>query len=97
MPPVGDVPGGFSTLLEIYGRGKNRLFPCLVQFNYPLSWVVTLPSNDVNGEDGTVQAGEYAKGDTATFYVYEEAGSVKVNKQTDQCFGVLLSLLDTIF
>jgi len=42
-----------------------------VQFNYPLSWVVTLPSNDVNGEDGTVQAGDYGKGDTATFYVLE--------------------------
>jgi len=28
-----------------------------------------LPSQDVNGEDGTIQAGEYAKGDTATFFV----------------------------
>lgn len=74
--PVGDIPGGFSPLLEVYGKGKNR-FPILVQFNYPLSWVVTLPSNDVNGEDGTVQAGEYAKGDTATFYVYEEPGNIK--------------------
>lgn len=77
LPPVGDVPGGYSSLLEIYGRGKNRKFPILVQFNYPLSWVVTLPSNDVNGEDGTVQAGEYAKGDTATFFVLEDAGNVK--------------------
>lgn len=38
---------------------------------------MTLPSNDVNGEDGTVQAGNYAKGDTATFYVAEgEKGDV---------------------
>ena len=38
---------------------------------------MTLPNNDVNGEDGTVQAGEYAKGDTATFYVAEgEKGDV---------------------
>lgn len=75
LPPVTDVPGGFSPLLEVYGKGANR-FPILVQFNYPLSWVVTLPSNDVNGEDGTVQAGEYAKGDTATFFVYDEPGNV---------------------
>lgn len=78
LPPVSDVQGGFSPLLEVYGKGRNR-FPILVQFNYPLSWVVTVPSNDVNGEDGTVQAGEYAKGDTATFFVYEEPGNVKVN------------------
>jgi hypothetical protein len=78
LPTVGDVQGGFSPLLEVYGKGKNR-FPILVQFNYPLSWVVTLPSNDVNGEDGTVQAGDYAKGDTATFFVYEEPGNIKVN------------------
>lgn len=76
LPPVSDVQGGFSPLLEVYGKGRNR-FPILVQFNYPLSWVVTVPSNDVNGEDGTVQAGEYAKGDTATFFVYEEPGNIK--------------------
>ena len=32
----------------------------------------------MNSEDGTVQAGEYAKGDTATFFVYDGEGSVKV-------------------
>ena len=65
-------------MLAVYGKGKNR-FPILVQFIYPLSWVLTLPSNDVNGEDGTVQAGEYAKGDTATFFVYNDPGNVKVS------------------
>ena len=44
--------------------------------NHPFTWVVQLPSNDVNGEDGTIQAGEYAKGDTATFFVYEEEGGI---------------------
>ena len=77
LPQVGNVQGGFSPLLEVYGKGVNR-FPILVQFQYPLNWVVTLPSNDQNGEDGTVQAGDYAKGDTATFYVYDEPGNVKV-------------------
>lgn len=76
LPPVADVKGGFSPLLEVWGRGKPR-FPILVQFQYPISWVVTLPSNDNNGEDGTVQAGDYAKGDTATFFVYEDPGNVK--------------------
>ena len=77
LSPIANVKGGYSPLLEVYGKGINR-FPILVQFQYPLSWVVTLPSNDVNGEDGTVQAGDYAKGDTATFFVYEDPGSVKV-------------------
>mmetsp|Transcript_51977 Transcript_51977/g.125336 ORF Transcript_51977/g.125336 Transcript_51977/m.125336 type:complete len:192 (+) Transcript_51977:752-1327(+) len=65
-----------TPLLEVWGKGANR-FPLLVQMNYPVTWVVTLPSNDVNGEDGTIQAGEYAKGDTATLYVYEDEGNVK--------------------
>jgi hypothetical protein len=75
LAPYDSVPDGFSVLAEIYGKGKNR-FPLLVTFAHPLSWVVTLPSNNVNGEDGTIQAGEYNKGDTATFYVYSEAGHV---------------------
>lgn len=62
-------------LLEVYGKGKNR-FPLLVLMNHPLTWVVQLPSNDVNGEDGTIQAGEYAKGDTATLYLYQDEGHV---------------------
>jgi hypothetical protein len=34
------------------------------------------PNNDANGEDGTIQAGEYAKGDTATLFVYTDPGHV---------------------
>jgi hypothetical protein len=75
LPVMSNIPDGFSPLLEIYGKGKNR-FPLLVTFAHPLSWVVTTPSNNVNGEDGTVQAGDYAKGDTATFFVYEAPGHV---------------------
>ena len=40
---------------------------------------MTLPSQDVNGEDGTIQAGEYAKGDTATLFVYQEEGKIDVS------------------
>ena len=40
---------------------------------------MTLPSQDVNGEDGTIQAGEYAKGDTATLYVYQDEGKIEVS------------------
>jgi hypothetical protein len=75
LPVMASIPDGFSPLLEIYGKGKNR-FPLLVTFAHPLSWVVTTPSNNVNGEDGTVQAGDYGKGDTATFFVYEQPGHV---------------------
>jgi hypothetical protein len=75
LAPYDSVPDGFTLLAEIYGKGKNR-FPLLVSFAHPLTWVVTLPSNNVNGEDGTVQAGDYNKGDTATLYVYSEPGHV---------------------
>lgn len=33
----------------------------------------------MNGEDGTIQAGEYARGDTATLFVYQEEGKVDVS------------------
>ena len=75
LPPIVNVPSGMKPLLEVYGKGKNR-FPLLVLMNHPLTWIVQLPSNDVNGEDGTIQAGEYAKGDTATFYLYADEGHV---------------------
>jgi hypothetical protein len=75
---MGAVPNGLTPLLEIWGKGKNR-FPLLVQMNHPITWVVTLPNNDLNGEGGTIQAGEYAKGDTATFFVYQDEGHVDVS------------------
>lgn len=70
------VPEGLIPLAEIYGKTGTDRIPLLVTFAHPLTWVVTLPSTDSNGEDGTIQAGEYAKGDTATFYVYNEPGHV---------------------
>ena len=80
LPQMGDVSGGFTPLLEVWGKGRNRS-PLLVNFAYPLDWVLTLPSQDLNGEDGTIQAGEYAKGDTATFFVSEDSGRIDVSKQ----------------
>mmetsp|Transcript_7145 Transcript_7145/g.14609 ORF Transcript_7145/g.14609 Transcript_7145/m.14609 type:complete len:302 (-) Transcript_7145:227-1132(-) len=75
LPAITNVPSGMKPLLEVYGKGKNR-FPLLVLMTHPFTWVVQLPSNDVNGEDGTIQAGEYAKGDTATFFLYADEGHV---------------------
>lgn len=75
LPVLSKVPDGFSPLLYLYGQGINR-FPLLVQFIHPFDWVVTTPSNDKNSEEGTVQAGEYARGDTATFFVYTDRGHV---------------------
>lgn len=77
LPGLSNVPSGYSALAEIYGKGANRS-PLLVAFGFPIDWVVTLPSQDVNGEDGTIQAGEYAKGDTATFFVVPNEGKVEV-------------------
>lgn len=75
LPTVSKVADGMTPLCEIWGKASNR-FPILVTFNHPITWVVTLPSIDSNGEDGTIQAGEYNKGDTATFFVWEDAGHV---------------------
>jgi len=80
LPTIAKVPNNFVPLVEIWGKGKNRE-PFLVQFSHPIDWVVSLPSQDVNGEDGTIQAGEYAKGDTATFFVYNDPGKVQVRRE----------------
>lgn len=77
LPGLANVPNGYSAIAEIYGKGANRS-PLLVAFGFPIDWVVTLPSQDVNGEDGTIQAGEYAKGDTATFFVLPNSSKVEV-------------------
>jgi len=84
LPPVQNIPG-LTPLCEIYGKGANR-FPLLVTFQYPFDWVVVTPSNNANGEDGTIQAGEYAKGDTATLYVNQDMGNVKNVAEQDKEF-----------
>jgi len=68
LPPITNVPDGFTSLLEIYGKGRNRE-PLLVEFLYPVDWVTILPNNDENGEEGTIQAGQMSAGDTATLFV----------------------------
>ena len=85
LPGLVNVPNGYSALAEIYGKAANRS-PLLVAFGFPLDWVVTLPSQDMNGEDGTIQAGEYAKGDTATFFVVPNAGKEVCGRLAIQTF-----------
>lgn len=85
LPGLSGVPSGYSALAEIYGKGANRS-PLLVAFGFPLDWVVTLPSQDVNGEDGTIQAGEYAKGDTATFFVVPNESKVENIQEKEKGF-----------
>eukprot|EP00581_Thalassiosira_minuscula_P013626 CAMPEP_0183724308 /NCGR_PEP_ID=MMETSP0737-20130205/17849_1 /TAXON_ID=385413 /ORGANISM="Thalassiosira miniscula, Strain CCMP1093" /LENGTH=292 /DNA_ID=CAMNT_0025954865 /DNA_START=64 /DNA_END=942 /DNA_ORIENTATION=+ len=85
LPKLAGVPNGYSALAEIYGKGANRS-PLLVAFGFPLDWVVTLPSQDVNGEDGTIQAGEYAKGDTATFFVVPNEGKADIQEKEKSFF-----------
>ena len=79
LPKISEIPDGFVPILEIYGKGKNRT-PLLVTFNHPLNWVVTLPSNNNNGEDGTIQVGDYGKGDTATLFVDDSVNSSELSK-----------------
>jgi len=85
LPALAGVPNGYSALAEIYGKGANRN-PLLVAFGFPIDWVVTLPSQDVNGEDGTIQAGEYANGDTATFFVVPNEKKVENIHDKDKEF-----------
>jgi len=86
VPTIDKLADGFSPLAEVWGKGKNR-DPLLVQFVHPRDWIVTLPSQDTNGEDGTIQAGQYAKGDTATFYLDESEGKVaKIAEQPKEFF-----------
>merc|ERR1712232_1061164 len=42
VPPIKELPSGFSPLAEVWGIGKNR-DPLLVSFVHPVDWVVTLP------------------------------------------------------
>jgi len=86
FPPMERLPDGFKPLAEVWGKGRNR-DPLLIQFIYPFDWIVTLPSQDTNGEDGTVQAGQYAQGDTATFYYDESIEKVdNIVEQTKDFF-----------
>jgi len=90
LPTIDKVADGFTPLAEVWGRGKNR-DPLMISFTHPSDWVVTLPSQDVNGEDGTIQAGEYAKGDTATLFVYQEEGKIDgINDQPKSFFEKVL-------
>lgn len=86
LPPVPQIDG-LTPLVEIYGKGANR-FPLLVTFSYPFDWVVSVPNNNGNGEDGTIQAGEYAKGDSATLFVNPSLGNVKVSAEKRNEFPV---------
>jgi len=86
VPQIDKLADGFSPLAEVWGKGKNR-DPLLVQFVHPSDWIVTLPSQDTNGEDGTIQAGQYAKGDTATFFLDDSEGVVqKIGEQPKEFF-----------
>jgi hypothetical protein len=90
LPTIDKVADGFTPLAEVWGRGKNR-DPLMISFTHPSDWVVTLPSQDVNGEDGTIQAGEYAKGDTATLFIYQDEGKVDgINEQPKSFFEKVL-------
>lgn len=96
VPPIPEVPKGFSPLAEVWGKGKNR-DPLLVSFVYPTDWIVTLPSQDVNGEDGTIQAGEYGKGDTSTFFVYSDEGKIDVSLTFSEEQNMILPTIEYDF
>ena len=65
LPPLDKIPGGFSPVLSSVNQ-EQSLF---VEFLRPDGWLVVKPSVNTNGEDGTVSAGDYGKGDSAALYV----------------------------
>eukprot|EP00640_Fibrocapsa_japonica_P002376 CAMPEP_0113943100 /NCGR_PEP_ID=MMETSP1339-20121228/19177_1 /TAXON_ID=94617 /ORGANISM="Fibrocapsa japonica" /LENGTH=278 /DNA_ID=CAMNT_0000947869 /DNA_START=170 /DNA_END=1006 /DNA_ORIENTATION=- /assembly_acc=CAM_ASM_000762 len=67
-PFEGNVPQGFSPLVEVWGKDGIRP-PYLISFLYPALWVIQKPSMTTNGESGTYAAGNYQKGDSAAVYV----------------------------
>lgn len=48
----------------------------LVLFNYPSSWIVSLPIETANGESGTVSANNYVKGDSAVVSALAATGNL---------------------
>lgn len=94
LPPILDVPGGFSPLVEVYGKAagaRKERETLLVQFLYPSLWVVSKPSIDKNGEEGTISAGDYQKGDSAAFFVGDGPESGKLDQQPAEYFGEVVT------
>ena len=58
-----------------------------MRFIYPSGWLVETPSIDENGEAGNIGAGDYGKGDSATFATAElPAGASLTSLQKDKEF-----------
>lgn len=94
LPPILDVPSGFSPLVEVYGKAagaRKERTTLLVQFLYPSLWVVSKPSIDKNGEEGTISAGDYQKGDSAAFFVGDGPESGKLDQQSNEYFGEVVT------
>lgn len=75
---------GFNRLTEVYGRSntmKETRDPLLVIFDYPSLWLSRKPLEDTNGEAGTISAGDYMKGDSATFFVGKDSGGIDGKKK----------------
>lgn len=79
LPALGSIPGGFSAALATYTQ--NRAKPLLVTFAFPNGWLIVKPSINTNGESGTISAGDYGKGDSASLYVSDQTGDL-----TDKSF-----------
>lgn len=62
-------PAGFTPITGFYGKAVRGQDPLLITYNSPNGWIVTRPNIDLNGEDGTVSSGDYAKGDSAALFV----------------------------
>eukprot|EP00634_Sargassococcus_sp_CCMP2135_P005631 CAMPEP_0198665682 /NCGR_PEP_ID=MMETSP1467-20131203/61514_1 /TAXON_ID=1462469 /ORGANISM="unid. sp., Strain CCMP2135" /LENGTH=242 /DNA_ID=CAMNT_0044402285 /DNA_START=46 /DNA_END=774 /DNA_ORIENTATION=- len=66
LAELSEIPNGFNAAVESYTQSMPKLW---VQFFYPSSWLFIKPSQNTNGESGTISAGDYGKGDSAALFV----------------------------
>jgi len=92
------VPDGFNPVMEFTGKAvaaqstskmNDELETLLITFYSPSSWLVVRPNIDVNGEDGTVSAGDYGKGDSAALYLGPKP-SGSLDSQDNKYFADLI-------
>mmetsp|Transcript_29255 Transcript_29255/g.94376 ORF Transcript_29255/g.94376 Transcript_29255/m.94376 type:complete len:245 (+) Transcript_29255:54-788(+) len=67
---VASIPEGFNAAVESYTQSSPKLW---VEFFYPNTWIFVKPSQNTNGESGTLSAGDYGKGDSCALFVGQGA------------------------
>ena len=80
LKPYGRTPNRVTKLVQFAGVSHSTPLHSVSSIGFfcplthsllhaaPKSWVLIIPNQDANGEEGSIQAGNYGAGDTATFF-----------------------------